>query len=121
MWETVDCSKYETIIHCAALVHQDSRQYSLAEYKYINAELTEKVAAKAKKEGLPYFIFMSIEGVYGTTGSCYRDIMLDQHTKLQPIEKYEISKKIAEDKLLKLQNENHRLFMEKGARAIITD
>ena len=48
-WLEEDFSQVDTIIHCAALVHKDSNQYSLDDYISINTTLTEKIAKKAKK------------------------------------------------------------------------
>lgn len=108
-WLEEDFSQVDTIIHCAALVHKDSNQYSLDDYISINTTLTEKIAKKAKKEGVKYFIFFSTEGVYGTTGSLFNDVILDKNTELKPIEKYEISKKMAEDILMKLEDDHFRI------------
>lgn len=108
-WLNEDFTHVDTIIHCAALVHKDSSKYSLDDYIEVNAQLTEKIAKIAKSQGVKYFIFFSTEGVYGTTGSLFKDIVLDLNTELRPIEKYEISKKMAEDRLMKLKDDNFRV------------
>lgn len=108
-WLKEDFGQIDTIIHCAALVHKDPNEYTLDDYIEVNANLTEKIAKKAKREGVKYFIFFSTEGVYGTTGSLFNDIVLDKDTELRPIEKYEISKKMAEDSLMALMDDDFRV------------
>ncbi|MGM9529347.1 MAG: NAD-dependent epimerase/dehydratase family protein, partial [Phascolarctobacterium sp.] len=108
-WLEEDFSQVDTLIHCAALVHKDPNQYTLDDYVEVNANLTEKIAKKAKREGVKYFIFFSTEGVYGTTGSLFNDIVLDKDTELKPIEKYEISKKMAEDRIMALIDDNFKV------------
>lgn len=108
-WGNYDFSKVDTVIHCAALVHKDSSKHTLDEYIAVNTILTEKIAQKAKREGVRYFIFFSTEGVYGTTGSLFKDIVLDTNTELKPIEKYEISKKMAEDRIMALKDDNFKV------------
>lgn len=108
-WLEEDFSQVDTIIHCAALVHKDPNRYSLDDYIEVNTNFTQKIAKKAKREGVKYFIFFSTEGVYGTSGSLFNDVILDKNTELNPIEKYEISKKMAEDRLMELEDDHFRI------------
>ncbi len=108
-WKDEDFSAYDTVIHCAALVHKDDTRYSLQDYMDVNTHLTRELAEKAKAEGIPYFVFFSTEGVYGTTGSFYEPVILTKAREPKPIKKYEISKYEAEKELQKLEDESFRL------------
>ncbi len=108
-WKDEDFSAYDTIIHCAALVHKDDTRYSLQDYMDVNTHLTRELARKAKVESVPYFVFLSTEGVYGTTGSFYEPVILTRSREPRPITKYEISKYEAEKELQKLEDKNFRL------------
>lgn len=108
-WKDEDFSAYDTIIHCAALVHKDDTRYSLQDYLDVNTQLTLELAEKAKRKGISYFVFFSTEGVYGTTGSFYEPVVLTKERKPRPIKKYEISKFEAEKELQKMADENFQL------------
>jgi len=64
----VDFSHYDTVFHVAAIVHQTSKVPD-AMYFEVNTNLAEKVAQKAKADGVKQFVFMSTVKVYGETSS----------------------------------------------------
>lgn len=62
--EDIDFSKYETVIHLVAIVHQSK---TIPEHQYfrVNKDLCIKVAEYAKNSGVRQFIFLSTVKVYG--------------------------------------------------------
>ena len=90
----------DTILHCAALVHQ-KQKLPYIDYKIVNIDYPLALAKKAKEEGVKQFIFISSIAVYGDN---YTE--LDEDTKCKPTTYYGKSKLRAEEELLSLQNEN---------------
>lgn len=105
-WLSVDFSSYDTVIHCAGLVHQDEKKIPLEKYIEINAELAEKVAIKAKNGGVNSFIFFSTKAVYGLGKSCFSEKVTYSDTIPHPKTKYGISKYVGEKKVLRLESED---------------
>lgn len=62
--EDIDYSKYDVVLHLAAIVHQ-SKKISESEYFNINRDLCLRTAESAKKAGIKQFIFLSSLKVYG--------------------------------------------------------
>lgn len=65
-WRKDDWSKYDIVIHLAAIVHLKESKDSEKIYDKINKVLTIDVAEKAKNEKVNHFIFMSSMSVYGS-------------------------------------------------------
>ena len=99
-WKKMDFSKYDTILHVAAIVHQKEQPDMETLYYNVNTKLTVELAEKAKKEHVPQFIFFSTMSIYGVvTGNITED------TVPSPITFYGKSKLEAEEQLLKLKTE----------------
>lgn len=99
-WKQMDFSKYDCILHVAAIVHKKEQEDMKALYDEVNTKLTGELADKAKAEGVGQFVFMSTMSVYGmTTGKIARD------TVLSPATFYGKSKLAAEEYLNKLSDE----------------
>ena len=64
-WKKMDFSKYDTILHVAAIVHQKEQPEMEALYYAVNTKLTEELADKAKAERARQFVFLSTMSVYG--------------------------------------------------------
>ena len=62
--DNIDFSKFDVVLHVAAIVHQTTKISEL-EYFKINKELALDVASKAKKQGVKQFVFLSTVKVYG--------------------------------------------------------
>ncbi len=92
-WKNLSFKNYDVIIHLAALVHKNGRNYSLKDYEKVNVELTLDIAKKAIEEGVGKFIFFSSMAVFGKVKVIKRD------TQLNPISNYGISKLKAENSL----------------------
>lgn len=98
-WRGLDFSKYDVVIHLAAIVHSTSTPAS--EYYKVNRDLTIELAEKAKKEKVKHFIFFSTLSVYGIQSG-----RIDQYTKINPINDYGKSKMQAENHLVGLKSKD---------------
>lgn len=97
-WRSYDFSRYDTVLHVAALVHKNEKNIALDEYLKVNNDLTIAVANKARLSGVKQFVFMSTIAVYEKTN------FINDKTKLNPTSKYGISKLMAESSLLKMRS-----------------
>ncbi|WP_214759982.1 NAD-dependent epimerase/dehydratase family protein [Exiguobacterium sp. s146] len=103
-WETIEFSKYDSIIHVAGIAHIREKKSNENIYKEINTNLAESVAKKAKKAGVKQFVFLSSMSVYGlTTG------VITRNTKAIPNSYYGKSKLEAEHKIKNLVDDNFTL------------
>jgi nucleoside-diphosphate-sugar epimerase len=104
-WENVSFDGYEALIHLAAFVHHRENKKNAYKYFSINRDLTLSLAAKAKKEGIKLFIFISTMNVY--------DIkhlhIITKETKPKPQTNYGLSKLQAEEGLNKLQDDKFKI------------
>lgn len=98
-WRGLDFSKYDVVIHLAAIVHSASTPAS--EYYRVNRDLTIELAEKAKKEKVKQFIFFSTLSVYGIQSG-----RIDQYTRINPINDYGKSKLQAENYLVELKSKD---------------
>lgn len=93
----------DVVVYLSALVHQMTGA-SKEEYERVNVTQTLDLAKKAKESGIKHFIFMSTIAVYGIeVGIIYND------SKYNPITDYGKSKLKAEQKLLKLEDNNFKI------------
>lgn len=98
-WRTLDLSIYDVIYHVAGLAHVPYSIKNALMYKQVNTDLTIDLAIKAKKAGIPHFIFMSSIMVYGD-----RISKITRNTQPSPSNSYGQSKLDAENGLLELQS-----------------
>lgn len=103
-WNATDLSKYDTIIHTAAIVHQRENRANTNSYKLVNTDLTYKLANKAKHSGVKHFIFISSMSVYGLDGQIGRPVVISTNTPCNPCSFYGKSKLEAENLILGLQD-----------------
>ncbi|MFC2098661.1 NAD-dependent epimerase/dehydratase family protein [Bacteroidota bacterium] len=96
--EDIDFSKYNVVIHLAAIVHQ-SKKITKSEYFQINKDLCLRVADNAKKAGISQFIFLSTVKVYGKF--IPESGLLNEDSKCVPGDFYAQSKYEAEIGLIK--------------------
>jgi len=94
--------KIDSIVHCAALVHQMKREPDYNEFYDANVVNTIKLAVKAKKNNVRQFIFISTVKVYGEKSN----IPFNENSKTNPKDSYAKSKLEAEKKLISLQDNN---------------
>jgi UDP-glucose 4-epimerase len=93
-----DYSKFSIIIHLAALVHIKEKSFQLSDYLSVNLDKTKEIINKAIDSKVEQFIFMSTMAVFS---KCQR---INENTPINPITKYGISKKMAEDFLISKKN-----------------
>lgn len=101
--EDIDFSKYDVVLHLAAIVHQTSK-ISEDIYFGINRNLAVRVAEQAKKKGIKQFIFLSTSKVYGDYNN--RKEPWDEKSQCTPNDSYGKSKFEAEQLLQQLNNED---------------
>lgn len=97
--ESVNFSKIDAIVHCAALVHQKA-SYSQKEYDAINADYPYQLAKKAKENGIGHFIFVSTVAIYQESA------LINENSPCAPITPYGKSKLKGEELLKTLADEN---------------
>ena len=97
----LDLSNIDSIIHLSALVHQMGGAQK-EEYHRVNVENTLNLAQKAKENGVRHFIFMSSVKVYGEE----TNIPYTEKSECKPQDEYGKSKREAEQRLMKLEDEN---------------
>ncbi len=107
-WKQMDFSEFDTILFCAALVHQKEKVYTEAEYQKINCELPVAFAKKAKAEGVSQFVFLSSMAVYGLDGKVGETLVIGKGSAPNPKSYYGKSKYQAE---LLLSNEKSASFI----------
>lgn len=106
-WELNDFSKFDVIIHVAAIVHKREKNSMKNLYFEVNTELPILIAQKAMKAGVKQFIFMSSMAVYGNLNK--NKTVITQDCPCIPTTFYGQSKLMAEDQLLKLSCENFKV------------
>ena len=92
-----DLSAYDTVIHCAALVH--SKENNPERFFRVNTDLTAALAEKSKRAGVKRFVFLSTMAVYGVSDSMRGLTVIDSRTPENPQTPYGRSKLAAENKL----------------------
>src|SRR5450759_5019064 len=99
--EDIDFSRYDVILHLAAIVHQ-SKKISESEYFKVNRDLCLRTAESAKKAGIKQFVFLSTLKVYGDF--IQNTELRNEHSKCFPEDAYGKSKHEAEIGLKKLED-----------------
>lgn len=97
--DTLNLESIDTILHCAALVHQHT-SHDYEKYHAVNVDYPIALAEKAKAAGVKHFIFLSTVAVYGNHQAIY------ENTIPAPITHYGKSKHKAEIKLLTLNDKS---------------
>lgn len=101
-WKTFDYSPFEAIVHVAGIVHQPKcNDWEL--YKRVNTEMPISIATMAKEQGVKQYVFFSTMGVYGLDKKLIPNIV-DEDTPLLAEDMYGKSKLMAEEGLMKLQD-----------------
>lgn len=103
-WRKKDFSKYDVILHVAAIVHNKEKPRLETIYKKVNTDLTLELAEKAKLEGVKQFIYISSMSVYGK-----RSGIIDRDTVPEPDTNYGKSKLKAEEGLIEMEDESFRI------------
>ena len=101
-WMKHDFSKYDVVVHLAAIVHRPKTEKEV--YEKVNYELTVKLAEVAKKAGVKQLIFFSTASVFGEVKG---KITLD--TQVNPNNFYGESKLKAENDLQQMKSEKFKI------------
>ncbi|RKD23103.1 hypothetical protein BEP19_12830 [Ammoniphilus oxalaticus] len=108
-WKEKDFSKYDVVLHVAAMVHKKEQPEMERLYFEVNKELPLQIAIKAKKSGVKQFIFMSTMAVYGEEGKVDREVIITRGTLPNPKTFYGKSKLRAEYELKKISDESFKI------------
>ncbi len=100
-WKSYDFSDYDAVVHVAAIVHKQEKEYSKEEYFKVNTELAFETAQKAKNEGVKQFVFLSTMSVYGI-----RNGVITKDTLCTPFNSYGESKLKAEQMISELNSDS---------------
>jgi len=106
LWQDIDFSKYDCIIHAAGIAHVGYRDEMQAEYMKINRDLTLDIAKAAKTAGAKQFIFLSSIIIYGPAAKAGETRYIDAATPPAPENAYGESKLLAENGLRELASED---------------
>lgn len=99
-WKKVSFSKYDVVLHVAAIAHRKETEEDKDLYYKVNRDLAYEVAIKAKKEGVSHFIFLSSMSVYGIEKG-----VIDSNSLLKPKSNYGKSKLQAEGLITSLDDD----------------
>lgn len=111
IWREMDFSKYDVIVHLAAIVHKKENPEMKSNYYEINTRLPVEIAEKAKKDGVKQFLFMSTMAVYGEEGKLNKKVVINKDTIPTPKTLYGMSKLEAEKKLNSLNDFNFKIVV----------
>lgn len=100
-WEKADFSKYDVVVHLAAIVHRKEKKKMKPLYYRVNHQLVVDVAIKAKNSKVGHFIFMSTAAIYGSKLK-----YITKDTKPKPDTYYGKSKLEAENDISNLSSED---------------
>ena len=106
-----DLTGYHAVIHTAALVHAKETNENKQQFYEINSNLTQRLARKAKDNGVKQFIFLSTMAVYGKNGSIKNETIITSTTKEDPQTNYAKSKLLAEQYLEELNDECFKVYI----------
>nr|WP_320039519.1 NAD-dependent epimerase/dehydratase family protein [uncultured Bacteroides sp.] len=101
-WAEADFTGYDAVYNVSGLAHANARQGSEELYYQVNGQLPIDVATKAKAEGVPLFVQMSSQIVYGDMSGLGEEKMITAETVPSEPTVYGKSKMMAERGLLKL-------------------
>lgn len=108
-WAEADFSGYDAVYNVSGLAHANARQGSEELYYQVNGQLPIDVATKAKEEGVPLFIQMSSQIVYGDMSDLGEEKMITADTIPSEPTIYGKSKMVAERGLQQLVDDTFKV------------
>lgn len=109
IWKDADFRGYDAIYNVSGLAHANARQGSEELYYTVNGQLPIDVAKKAKEEGVPLFVQMSSQIVYGDMSGLGEEKIITADTIPSEPSVYGKSKMMAERGLQKLVDEKFQV------------
>lgn len=94
-WRQKDFSSYDVVFHVAGIAHADVGKVSdevKKKYYAINTDLAIETCAKAKKDGVKQFVFMSSAIIYGDSAPYGKKKIITRETEPSPSNFYGDSK-----------------------------
>lgn len=104
-FDTLKLDGIDCVVHCGALVHQMNEEPSYKQFFDSNVNHTLQMAIKAKASNVKQFIFISTVKVFGEESK----EIFNENSPTNPKDYYGLTKKIAEEKLLKLEDKNFKV------------
>ena len=108
-WAGADFTGYDAVYNVSGLAHANARQGSEELYYQVNGQLPIDVGTKAKAEGVPLFVQMSSQIVYGDMSGLGEEKMLTPETVPAEPTVYGKSKMMAERGLQKLVDDKFQV------------
>lgn len=106
-WQQAELSRYDAVVHVAAIVHEDAKTASQELFEKVNVELPVAIAEKAKAAGVKHFVFLSTMAVYGADKALTaEDSTVRTDAELKPVSLYGKSKLEAEHRLSELTEDS---------------
>ncbi len=102
IWKDADFHGYDAVYNVSGLAHANARQGSEEQYYAVNGQLPIDAAKKAKEEGVPLFVQMSSQIVYGDMSGLGEEKMITAETVPSEPTIYGKSKMMAERGLQEL-------------------
>ena len=100
-WRDTSFAGFDAVFHVAGIAHRKETEKNAMLYQAVNCDLAVETAGKAKKAGVPLFIFLSSMSVYGLkTGT------ITKETPCVPTGPYGRSILQAEQRLCQLEDES---------------
>ena len=99
----LDFDGIDTVLHCAALVHQ-KKGLPIDSYRRVNTDYPKELAMRAKKRGVKQFVFISSIAVHGENSE-----YVDEDTLCHPTTAYGKSKLEAEEILLAMSEDGFKI------------
>lgn len=106
-WRGLDFYGYDSIFHVAGIAHVDvtnADEKTKSKYYSVNRDLAVEVAAKARKDGVKQFIFMSSMIIYGESAPIGKRKIVDENTVPAPENFYGDSKWQADKKVREFES-----------------
>lgn len=108
-WSDADFSGYDAVYNVSGLAHANARQGSEELYYQVNGQLPIDVAMKAKAEGVPLFVQMSSQIVYGDMSGLGEEKLITAETVPSEPTVYGKSKMMAERGLMALVDDSFQV------------
>lgn len=109
IWKDADFHGYDAVYNVSGLAHANARQGSEELYYAVNGQLPIDVAKKAKEEGVPLFVQMSSQIVYGDMSGLGEEKMITAETIPSEPTVYGKSKMMAERGLQELVDDRFQV------------